>query len=132
MSFAERLEYLLKERKISKAKLLSDLKLGKNQFNYWKNNNTTPNGFTVQAIADYLDCSVNVLLDSPDLIHKDDKGKAYVVEVMAAPNQKEKTAETDSLSPIKQKILNNCSNLSEKELDDVLDYIEYKISQRKR
>lgn len=47
-------------------------------------------------------------------------------------DQKEKTAETDSLSPIKQKILNTCSNLSEKELDDVLDYIEYKISQRKR
>lgn len=77
----------------------------------------------LNKIAKGMNISINKLISSIDDID---------ILLNVQTNQKEKTAETDSLSPIKQKILNNCSNLSEKELDDVLDYIEYKISQRKR
>ena len=92
-------------------------------------------------LADYIGVTSNVITD-----WKSGRIKSYSKYIFAIAaflnvsveylkgetDQKETTAETDSLSPIKQKILNNCSNLSEKELDDVLDYIEYKISQRKR
>lgn len=90
MTFAERLENLLKERKISKAKLLADLKLGKNQFNYWKKNNSVPNGFTVQNIAEYLDTSVDYLLGRSDLLTDDKKGNLYSIEIMSPPTD-EKT-----------------------------------------
>lgn len=62
MDFSERVENILNEKKISKAKMLSDLKLGKNQFTYWKKNHTVPNGFSVQAIAEYLNVSVDYLI----------------------------------------------------------------------
>lgn len=66
MSFAEKLEFFLKEKKISKTQLLSDLKLGKNQFTYWKKTGSIPNGFTVQAIADYLKIPMSGLIDQKE------------------------------------------------------------------
>lgn len=65
--FAERLENLLKEQKIGKMKMLSDLSLGKNQFNYWKKTGTIPNGFTVELIASYLGTTVDYLLGKTDV-----------------------------------------------------------------
>ena len=66
MSFAEKLDFYLKKKKISKAQLLSDLKLGKNQFTYWKKTGAIPNGFTVQAIADYLKVPISDLIDKKE------------------------------------------------------------------
>ena len=51
--FTERLDLLLRERHISRSKLLSDLKMGKNQFKYWETKGK-PNMATVSAIAGYL------------------------------------------------------------------------------
>ena len=51
--FTERLDLLLQERHISRSKLLSDLKMGKNQFKYWETKGK-PNMATVSAIAGYL------------------------------------------------------------------------------
>lgn len=51
--FTERLDFLLRERHITRSKLLSDLKMGKNQFKYWETKGN-PNMATVSAIAGYL------------------------------------------------------------------------------
>lgn len=128
MPFADKLEIILREKNISKSQMLSDLKLGKNQFTYWKKNNTMPNGFTVQAIADYLNCSVNELLDRPDIIHKDDKGNTYVVEVMAPPDQKEKPpAENEELN----RFLKLTERLSDENYQKLLDYMELLLNSQK-
>lgn len=108
----------------------SELGFSSGNVTAWKNGRI-PKWTNLQKIADYFQVSVEDLISSPDILIHSKNGNSYIVEDMTPNKQKEKTAETDSLSPIKQKILNNCSNLSEKELDDVLDYIEYKISQRK-
>ena len=99
MSFIERLEIILSEKKISKSQLLSNLNLGKNQFTYWKNKNTIPNGFTVQAIADYLNVSVDYLL-----------GKS---------EQKEKPSTDDEEL---NRLLKITDNLSDENLQKLLDY----------
>ena len=74
MEFASIVETLLIEKKITKAKMLTDLSLGKNQFAYWKKNGVIPNGFTVQAIADYLGTSVDYLLGKTDQKEKTSVG----------------------------------------------------------
>lgn len=60
--FAERLISLLKEKKITSAKMLSDLGLGKNQITYWKKNGNVPSATTVEKIAKYLNVSTDYLL----------------------------------------------------------------------
>lgn len=128
MTFAERLENLLKERKISKAKLLTDLKLGKNQFNYWKKNNSVPNGFTVQDIAKYLDTSVDYLLGRPDLTANDENGNSYIIETMAPNNQKEKPpAEDEELN----RFLKLTERLSDENYQKLLDYMELLLNSQK-
>ena len=62
MTFTERIEELLKERKCQKNKMLSDLNLGKNSFVNWAKRNNIPNGETLQKIANYFNVSVDYLL----------------------------------------------------------------------
>lgn len=109
--FAERFSNLLENSEENTHSLAKKLALNPATISRYANGLMAPKLITLYAIADIF--------------------KVDPLWLMGLEDQKEKTAETDSLSPIKQKILNNCSNLSEKELDDVLDYIEYKISQRK-
>lgn len=99
---------LCNEHNIKPNPLAKELGISSGTLTGWKKG-SSPRDTAVQKIANYFNVSPEYLL-----------GKS---------TQKEKTATTDDLSAIKQKILNNCANLSEKELDDVLDYIEYKISQ---
>lgn len=64
--FAERVKALLVSRGISQKTMLEDLNLGKNQISYWSRTGATPNGFTVEKIAEYLDVSVDYLLGKTD------------------------------------------------------------------
>ncbi len=64
--FAERLSEILKEKGISKKRLLSDLELGKNQFSYWSRTGSAPNRFTIQRISAYLGVSEEYLLGESD------------------------------------------------------------------
>ena len=54
MTFADIVSGLLKDNRISSAKMLADLELGKNQFTYWKKHGNIPNGETLKKIADYF------------------------------------------------------------------------------
>lgn len=60
--FAERVKEILNSKGITQKTMLEDLNLGKNQFSYWNKTGATPNGFTVEKIAKYLDVSVDYLL----------------------------------------------------------------------
>lgn len=61
MTFTNRLDALLENRKMTRAKLLETLGLGKNQFTYWEKNNTIPNTSTLNAIAAFFGVSVDYL-----------------------------------------------------------------------
>ena len=112
MHTLDKIQSLLKEQHKTQKNLTDFLGLKKTTFTSWKSGKNTSYTKHIGEIAEFFNVSTDYLL-----------GKS---------EQKEKTAATDDLSAIKQKILNNCTNLSEKELDDVLDYIEYKISQHNR
>lgn len=66
MSFVERIEKLLSERRIPKSKMLEDLSLSVNSFSNWRNRGTIPGGDTLQKIADYFGVSVDYLLGKTD------------------------------------------------------------------
>lgn len=65
--FVERIEILLKEKKITKKKFLGDLGLAIGSFSNWRDRGTIPSGKTLQQISDYLGVSVNYLLGEEKL-----------------------------------------------------------------
>ena len=95
--FIDTLDFLLKERNVSAAKLLADCKIGKNQYTYWKQHKNTPSGETLQKIADYFDVSVDFLLGKEQ--GNDDRQKlaAWV-----------RTLSDDDVNPLMKKILASC------------------------
>ena len=68
--FIDRLNSLLEERKLTRSKFLSDLKMGKNQFTYWEKNKAIPNNATLSAIANYFGVSVDYLTGNDDLMQR--------------------------------------------------------------
>jgi len=62
MTFVERVLELIEENNITKNKLLTDLKLGKNSFVNWLERGTIPSGDVLIKIADYFNVSVDYLL----------------------------------------------------------------------
>lgn len=60
--FLKNVLQLLGKANISKNKLLTDLKLGKNSFVNWESRGTIPNGETLSKIADYFGVTVDYLL----------------------------------------------------------------------
>ena len=60
--FLINLNTLLDEKNISKNKLLTDLKLGKNSYVNWNNRNALPNGKSLIKMADYFDVSIDYLV----------------------------------------------------------------------
>jgi len=64
--FISILERLMKERSVTQKKLCEDLHIGKNQIKYWRDNCNTPNGETLQKIANYFGVSVDYLLGKTD------------------------------------------------------------------
>lgn len=53
---------LLQQKSVSKNKMLTDLKLGKNSFVNWENRGTIPGGETLHKIAEYFNVSTDYLL----------------------------------------------------------------------
>lgn len=62
MSFYERLEGLLKLKKISRRKMLIDLGLVKDTMLNWRNRKNIPSGKVLLKLSEYLDVSVDYLL----------------------------------------------------------------------
>lgn len=64
--FVDNVTKILKDKKITKNKLLSDLKLNKNSFVDWNKRGTIPSATVVSAIAEYLDTTIGELLGYSD------------------------------------------------------------------
>jgi transcriptional regulator with XRE-family HTH domain len=62
LKFTEKVLTLIKERGITKNKLLTDLKIGKNSFVDWETNGNLPNGGTIVKIAEYFGVTTDYLL----------------------------------------------------------------------
>lgn len=71
-TFVDNVTKILKEQKITKNKLLSDLNLNRNSFVDWNKRGTIPSAKVVSAIAEYLGTTVGSLLgyseDEEDLV----------------------------------------------------------------
>ena len=64
--FIEKVKELLKEKGITKNKLLTDLQLGKNSFVNWESRGTVPSGEVLAKIANYFGVSVDYLLGNEE------------------------------------------------------------------
>lgn len=72
ISVAERIKAILKLKKISASKMLTDCNLNKNALSTMQSGGYLPRLEAVAQIADYLNCSVDYLLgrtDNPDVNH---------------------------------------------------------------
>ena len=65
-NFVDNVTDLLKSKKISKNKLLTDLGLNKNSFVDWNKRGTIPSASVVSAISEYLGTTVSALLGTPE------------------------------------------------------------------
>ncbi|UKI16910.1 MAG: helix-turn-helix domain-containing protein [Ruminococcus sp.] len=71
MVFYEKLMYLIEERKITKNKLLTDLKLNRNSIQNWQKQGSKPRTDTMAQIADYFNVSAESLAnDDMELEYK--------------------------------------------------------------
>jgi transcriptional regulator with XRE-family HTH domain len=66
MTFVNRLDSLLKAKKLTRKEFLETMKFGKNQITYWEKNNTLPNASTLDAIATFFGVSVEYLTGLED------------------------------------------------------------------
>ena len=80
MKFVERLEQLIKERKMTKSQFLSALGFGKNQIVQWKNG-TPPYKSTIEKIAKFFDVSVEYLTGESDVRAKYEQDKDEAIKV---------------------------------------------------
>lgn len=101
MTFLEIVLKLLKEKGISKNKMLTDLKLSKNSFVDWTKYGNIPNGETLSKIAEYFNVTADYLLgksDSPDntyiyddndnLVAIDDETREIIDSLRTRPEMK--------------------------------------------
>ena len=79
MTFVERTLELIKKNNITKNKMLTDLKLGKNSFVNWQERGTIPSGDVLQKIADYFNVSVDYLLGTTPTVQAFDENDNVVV-----------------------------------------------------
>ena len=109
--FVERLCALMKEQGVTRSKLLTDLKMGKNQFKVWEKGGQ-PTVATISAIANYLDTTVEYLTGETD-------------EKKKPPVETEGEYDEDVIEFAK-----SLEGLSEDEIRKVLEYVEFLKSKR--
>lgn len=88
MKFVERLEALIKERKLTKSQFLNDLGFGKNQISQWKNG-TPPFKSTIDKIAQYFNVSIEYLTGESDVrgTYKQDEDEAIKVALFGGDKE---------------------------------------------
>ena len=67
MLFSERLEELLKERRLTWKEVAATLHIGRNQKKYWSDNEVVPGLETLTKLAEYFGVSVDYLRGTDDL-----------------------------------------------------------------
>ena len=107
LNFVEKVLALIKERGITKNKLLADLKLGKNSFVDWSKNGKLPNGATIIKIADYFGVTTDYLLKSGEPQAEPDGALVNV------PSE---------LSKILTAATGGSDDITQEEVDEIADY----------
>ncbi len=110
MGFLDRVLLLVKQKQISKNKLLTELGLGKNSFVDWAENGNIPSGATLEKIADYFNVSIDYLIGRTD-----------------NPTPGEPALETETL----KFALFGTTDITDEVMDDVRRYAEF-VAQRKK
>ncbi len=64
--FPERMLQLMKDRKITKKQISTDLNFGINQIKYWEKNNNVPSADVLHEIAVYLGTTVEYLIEESE------------------------------------------------------------------
>jgi repressor LexA len=82
MEFIEIVLNLIKQKGISKNKMLTDLGLSKNSIVDWNNRGTIPNGETLSKIAAYFNISTDYLLNGTSNISQFPKSKSIKIPVL--------------------------------------------------
>lgn len=106
---------LCKSQNITVKKLLEDCRVSRNFIYDLEKKGQMPSIDKLEAIADYLDCSVDYLLGNTQ-IKKD-------ASVEALPS-------ADKLTPSQQKLVEYASDLTNEELQETLDFIGYLKAKR--
>ena len=88
--FVERLNVIMKERGVTRTKLLTDLKMGKNQFKFWETGGK-PTAATISAIATYFNVSPEYLTGNGALTEQTDLIIKASDENIAEVTEQEKT-----------------------------------------
>lgn len=78
--FVDRVLDLLKQKGVSKNKMLTELNLNRNSFVNWIERNTVPSGETLTKIADYFSVSVDYLLGNDNVKVYDDNDNIVVID----------------------------------------------------
>ena len=109
---------LCKSQNITVKKLLEDCRVSRNFIYDLEKKGQMPSIDKLEAIADYLDCSVDYLLGrhSPSETKKDDSTEAL--------------PSADKLTPSQQKLVEYASDLTNEELQETLDFIGYLKAKR--
>lgn len=108
---------LCKSQNITVKKLLEDCRVSRNFIYDLEKKGQMPSIDKLEAIADYLDCSVDYLLGrkpSPEIEN----------------NGAEALLPTDALTPSQQKLVDYASDLTNEELQETLDFIGYLKAKR--
>ena len=103
--FTDRLAEMFKLRGTDFATVATELHIGKNNFTYWKKNGNIPSGEIIVKLADYLETTPDYLLGRTD--------------EKKPPATQQETLES------------SLKDLTDEELQDVLDYVRYVKSKRK-
>lgn len=80
MTFINRLDDLIKSKKLTRKQFLEDMKFGKNQITYWEKNKTLPNPSTLSAIATFFGVSVEYLTGEETAVAYASRVMGLVVE----------------------------------------------------
>jgi transcriptional regulator with XRE-family HTH domain len=124
--FPDRMLKLMKDRKITKKQICSDLGIGINQIKYWEKNNNYPDAGVIQKIADYLGTTTSYLLelvDDPDpmaLIDPSKKDPPLLPLVEELGQQLEALAALGGL----------VDQLTEEQVKELTRYAEYLINKK--
>lgn len=108
---------LCKSQNITVKKLLEGCRVSRNFIYDLEKKGQMPSIDKLEAIADYLDCSVDYLL-----------GRKMSLEIEG--NGTEALLPTDALTPSQQKLVDYALDLSNEELKETLDFIGYLKAKR--
>ncbi|MDD6488925.1 MAG: helix-turn-helix transcriptional regulator [Clostridia bacterium] len=109
MTFYETLSELMNKNKVTAKQLSETLKIGKNQFKYWKDKGNIPNGDTLIALADYFNCSVDYLLGR-------------------AEKQKAAVSVADESDNNKNRLMHNYNKMNDKAQEHIADYSDFMLT----